>query len=107
MKKTALRSSGRAALSVLALVAAAGAALAADDQSWLCKYIPSACGNEEDPGGLPGHSGGAAGSAAPASEATRGLSNDDAGAPADAAPVVTAPAPEPAPEAPPAEEPGN
>lgn len=70
------------------------AALAADDQSWLCKYIPSACGSEENPGGLPGH-GAAGGSSTDSGEpATRGIS-DSAEPPAAEAPAPAAPAPTP------------
>lgn len=93
-KKTGLRLGGPALASAMALTLGAANAQAADDQSWLCRYLPAACGSESDPGGLPGHTGGGS-PGEPAASETRGLGGEES-PPAAAAPAPT-PAPDPAP----------
>lgn len=94
MTKTAIRLIGPAF--VILTMSSAGA-LAAEDQSWLCKYLPSACGSEENPGGLPGHGAAGGGASDSGEAATRGISSDSAEPPPAEAPAPAAPAPTPVP----------
>ncbi|HKZ97089.1 MAG TPA: hypothetical protein VJ045_08925 [Hyphomicrobiaceae bacterium] len=66
--------------------------LAADDESWLCKYFPKYCASESDPGGLPGNTSGSG--SGPDSGETRGMSTDAPEPPAasPAEPTTTTPA---------------
>lgn len=69
------------------------AAFAADDQGWLCKYLPKYCASDDDPGGLPGHSQDKA-SESDSLGASRGLTPDDEEAkPAAPAPAAAPPTP--------------
>jgi hypothetical protein len=83
-------------LAPIALMAAVPPqAFAAEGDSWLCKLLPKYCGNENSPGGLPGHAAPDSG----ASESSRGGS--DSYEPAKpSAPAPESPAPPPPTEPP-------
>lgn len=68
--------------------------MAAEGDSWLCKYFPKYCGDENSPGGLPGHAAPDSGE----SESSRGGSDSyeppaQPSAPAPASPAQPAPPP--------------
>ncbi len=73
-----------------------GAAVAAE-KSWLCEWVPSACGSESEPGGLPGH-----GAVGGDQGQTRGLATEAAPDAAASAPAAPMPAKEPPAEGEPA-----
>lgn len=101
MIKTVIRRAGPTFAAAFVITAAAGDVRAAENQSWLCKYFPSACGSEESPGGLPGHGAGGAGGApsAPDENAARSVYPDAMGAP-EPQPLPSEAAPPPEPKAP-------